>query len=227
MNKTERLLTLTTLLSSRRTRITAAELADRLNVSVRTVYRDIQSLILSGVPIEGEAGVGYLMGKGATLPPLMFTLDELETLILGARMVKAFGGETQERAAESALEKVHAVLPDKYQYHQEWESPWWIVPPSISPVQKSPHSDALRTAIKGFQKVEIGYTTPDANKTTRVIWPLGLVFLGNVWMLVSWCELRGEYRCFRLDRINHLTPTTDIFTVTPTINLQTYLDTVC
>jgi predicted DNA-binding transcriptional regulator YafY len=227
MSKTERLLTLTTLLYSRRTRITAAELADRMNVSVRTVYRDIQSLTLSGVPIEGEAGVGYLMGKGATLPPLMFTLDELETLILGARMVKAFGGEAQERAVQTALEKVHAVLPDQYQYHQEWESPWWIVPTSISPVQKSPHADALRCAIKSFRKVQIGYTTPDANKTTRVIWPLGLVFLGSVWMLVSWCELRNEYRCFRLDRIDHLTLQEATFTVTPTINLQTYLDTVC
>ena len=222
MRKAERLFQLLTILRSRRTAVTARILAERLQVSERTIYRDIQALSLSGVPIQGEAGVGYQLHPGFTVPPLMFDLEELEALLLGVRMVQGWSDEALGQAADSALQKIRSALPDR-QHFESVIKPEWLLVPDFHRDRCAIHSDKLRRVIKQQQVVEIDYSREDKQLSTRKIWPLGLVFWGRVWTLVSWCELREEYRMFRLDRIERLNIVDGHFTTTDTVSLQHYL----
>ncbi|MDO6468333.1 YafY family protein [Neptunomonas phycophila] len=226
MNKAERLLQIVNLLRSRRTAMTAAQLSDRLGVSQRTIYRDVQALTLSGISVEGEAGVGYQIRAGGSIPPLMFTPDELEALMLGARMVKAWGGSELGSSVDSALTKIHAVLPDEVHQTQNLNSPWLIVP-DFYQQESAPFSDDLRKLIKASCKAKLSYQQADGHYSERVIWPLGLVYWGRTWTLVAWCELRQSYRSFRLDRMHHLEPLAQRFVSTGSINLQGFLAQVC
>lgn len=179
--------------------VTAQMLGKRLEVSERTIYRDIADLQSSGVPIDGEAGVGYIMREGFDLPPLMFTRDEIVALVAGARMVRAFGGAAMARAAEEALVKIAAVLPDSEKARidkTEIHSPKWVV------------SDADRCAIDRIDRaiedrdvLTIDYKDETGAASARDVRPLGLWFWGRVWTLVAWCEMRGDFRTFRIDRI--------------------------
>jgi predicted DNA-binding transcriptional regulator YafY len=179
--------------------VTAQKLAQWLEVSERTIYRDIADLQSTGVPIEGEAGVGYMMREGFDLPPLMFTRDEIVALVAGARMVRAFGGSAMARAAEEALVKIGAVLPEAERMRidrTEIHSPMWVV------------SDADRTAIDVIERaveahdvISIDYQDEQGQHSQRDVRPLGLWFWGRVWTLACWCELRNDFRTFRIDRI--------------------------
>ncbi|WP_293268587.1 YafY family protein [Neptunomonas sp.] len=225
MRKAERLFQLLTILRSRRTVVTAKSLAERLQVSERTIYRDIQALSLSGVPIEGETGVGYRLHPGFTVPPIMFDLDELEALLLGVRMVQGWSDKALGKAADSALSKIRSVLPER-QHFEHTAKPEWLIVPDMHREQSAPYSDQLRTAIKQQQVLEIDYRREDMASSVRRVWPLGLVFWGRAWTLVSWCELRQAYRMFRLDRIGRLHITEKLFVTTESINLQDYLQQV-
>lgn len=222
MKKPERLLKILTLLQSRRRAITALSLADHFQVSERTIYRDIQALVLSGVPIEGEAGVGYLLQKGAVLAPLMFNEAELESLILGVRMVQAWSDEVLAQSADSALDKIRAILPDRMHYLQSMAEETLIVP-DYEVREGSRFSPPLREAIKELKKVEITYIKEDAETSRRVIWPLGLVYWGKVWTLISWCEMRNAYRNFRIDRITELAILDEKFETNEERSLKNYL----
>ncbi|GAA6153958.1 helix-turn-helix transcriptional regulator [Pseudoteredinibacter isoporae] len=222
MNKAERLLKLLTLLQSRRRAITAAQMADKLNVSERTIYRDIQALELSGVPISGEAGVGYMLQAGSTLAPLMFNESELEALILGVRMVQAWGDQGLADSADSALDKIRAILPDRQHYLHSIAEETLIVP-DLERDQSTRYSQELRLAIKQQEKINIAYQDEKQQSSTRTIWPLGLVYWGKVWTLVSWCELREDYRSFRIDRIQALKNTGDHFETSDEISLKKYM----
>ncbi len=179
--------------------VTARMLAERLEVSERTIYRDIADLQSTGVPIDGEAGVGYLMREGFDLPPLMFTRDEIVALVAGARMVRAFGGAKMARAAEEALVKIAAVLPGQEKTRisrTEIHMPDWVVDDAARRF-----IDLLERAIDERDVLRLAYTDEAGQTSARDVRPLGLWFWGKVWTLVAWCELRNDFRAFRIDRI--------------------------
>ena len=198
MRRADRLFQIVQLLRGGRL-VTARTLAQRLEVSERTIYRDIADLQGSGVPVEGEAGVGYLMRDGYDLPPLMFTRDEIAALVAGARMVRAWGGLSMARAAEEALVKIGAVLPDGARPSVEGTA---IFAPRFDiPESQRAMLDTLDHAIDRRQKLVLSYADAAGATTQRTVRPLGLYFWGKVWTLVAWCELRNAFRGFRVDRI--------------------------
>lgn len=183
----------------RRRAVTAAELAEQLEVSERTVYRDIRDLIASGTPIRGEAGVGYTLRRDYDLPPLMFDEDEVEALVLGARIVAAHGDEQLARAAKSVLSKVEAVLPKPLEErltNTALYAPMRRITPEVS--------DRLvlaRNAIAERRRLRFDYEDEEGNATARTVRPLGAFFWGRAWTLSAWCELREDFRSFRFDRM--------------------------
>ena len=198
MRRADRLFQIIQFIRGRRV-TTAAELARALEVSERTVYRDVRDLVLSGVPIEGEAGVGYMLRRGFDLPPLMFTRDEVEALVLGMRVVRSWADTDLGRAAESALDRIAAALPDDLKdraLDSRLFAPGFLVPPEVAS-----HLGLLREAIEAKRKADITYRDVGEALTERTIRPLALAFFGATWMLTSWCELRQDFRNFRLDRM--------------------------
>ncbi|MDH5445082.1 MAG: YafY family transcriptional regulator [Gammaproteobacteria bacterium] len=204
MRRADRLFEIIQWLRSRRV-TTAQWLAEKLEVSERTIYRDIQDLMSSGVPIEGEAGVGYALRKGFDLPPLMFNREELAALSLGAQIIRSWADPKLADAAERVLSKIEVILPDELKDKIEntrLYSPMVRLNPKVANVLAS-----LRLAIDQQNKVSIDYQREDGQTSHRTVWPLGLFFWGTVWTLGSWCELRESFRNFRLDRIRDLTTT--------------------
>jgi len=179
---------------------TARDLSEKLEVSERTIYRDVADLIGSGVPIEGEAGVGYVMRAGYEVPPLMFTRSEVAALVVGARMVRAWGGAEQARAAEEALVKITAVLPDTLRDSAD-KVPIHAFNFTGLGSEDRAMLDRLEAACNGRTLLSIGYCAEDQAETRRTVRPLALHFWGRTWTLAAWCELRDGFRTFRVDRI--------------------------
>jgi len=182
--------------------VTAQQLAERLEVSTRTIYRDIADLMSTGVPIDGEAGVGYVMEEGYDLPPLMFTRDEIVALVAGARLIRAFGGADMARGAEEALVKIGAVLPEAERL-RAGRVPIHAVGPRMTDDLRA-MIDRIEQATDASQRLALDYCDQNGAATRRVIRPLGLWFWGSVWTVVGWCELRDDFRMFRLDRIESM-----------------------
>ncbi|MCU0910693.1 MAG: YafY family transcriptional regulator [Rhodobacteraceae bacterium] len=180
--------------------LTARALAERLEVSERTIYRDMADLVASGVPIDGEAGVGYLMRAGYDLPPLMFTRDEVVALVAGVRLLRAWGGAAMARAAEEALVKIEAVLPEDERARANGVQIHAFPTMALDPAARA-RLDLLDRAIQARTRLVLGYADEAGAITQRRVRPLGLVFWGKVWTLVAWCELRQDFRMFRVDRI--------------------------
>ena len=178
---------------------TAAQLAARLEVTQRTIYRDVAHLIGSGVPIEGAAGLGYLMRDGYDLPPLMFTPDEIVALVAGARMLQGWGGTKMAAAAEEALVKIDAVLPDTARLRTGQVR--------VHAVPLAPDAawravlDRVEAAAETRTRLRLSYADAAGAVTERTVRPLGVWFWGKVWTAVCWCELRADFRMFRLDRV--------------------------
>ena len=204
MSRTERLLELMEVLRRHRAPVAGAALASELDVSLRTLYRDIATLQGQGAEIEGEPGLGYVLRPGFTLPPLMFSIDELEAIVLGAAWV---GRQTDDqrlsKAAGNALSKITAVLPDELR--REAESGSLMVSARVVPVQIDP--SFLRDAIRKELKLRIGYRDDAGAETERVIWPFLIGFFEQRKVVSAWCELRNDYRHFRIDRIASLAAT--------------------
>jgi predicted DNA-binding transcriptional regulator YafY len=201
MRRADRLFQIVQFLRSRRV-TTAQWLAEVLEVSERTVYRDIQDLMTTGVPIEGEAGVGYVIRRGYDLPPLMFTRDELTALTLGASIVTSWADPGLALAAQSVLSKIATVLPEDLK--AELDQARLFSPMVQISTQVAGLMSELRSAIEQHQKVQMSYTRADGASSERCIWPLGLFFWGKVWTLGAWCETRQAFRNFRLDRMASL-----------------------
>ena len=218
MRRADRLFQIIQYLSGRRT-TTARQLAERLEVSERTIYRDVQDLVLSGVPIEGEAGVGYVLRSGFHLPPLMFTPEEMEALVVGARMIDAWGGDKLSRAAKEALAKIDHVLPPRLQ--RALTASRMFAPGFPDRKDFGPRLDTLREAINDHRKLTLRYRRADDDTSVRTVWPLGLAFWGTKWTLAAWCELRDDYRTFRVDRIEGLDVLDDRFEETAEISWTT------
>lgn len=218
MHKSERLFQLVNMLRGRRTAITAAQLAEQLRVSERTIYRDIQTLTLQGVNIEGEAGVGFMLQGQTDLPPLSFSESELESLLLGARMAQAWSDTSMAVAANSAISKILAAMPDRLKATDEDFT--LKVPRFRQNDIFTQFSEELRRAIKRHTVVDMQYSDIKQRQTQRRIEPLGLIFWGATWTLVSFCQLRQAYRCFRLDRIYEIKMLEESFELLPNKNLQ-------
>ncbi|GAB4360020.1 MAG: YafY family protein [Oricola sp.] len=193
--------------------VTARMLAGRLEVSERTIYRDIADLQSSGVPIDGEAGVGYIMREGFDLPPLMFSRDEIVSLVAGARLVKAWGGATLARAAEEALVKIEAVLPDAERARlrsTEIHAPTFLM--SDADRRKL---DVVERAAETRNLIRFDYVDAGERTTSRSIRPLGLWFWGDRWLFVGWCLLRDDFRMFRVDRVRNVETLPETFRPEP------------
>lgn len=201
MRRADRLFRLVQLLRARRF-ATARSLAEALEVSERTIYRDVQDLSLSGVPIEGEPGVGYALRHGFDLPPIMFDYEEIEALTAGARMVQAWSSPTLARAAQRALDKIAAALPNEKRIAMERTplyAPSFHVSKELGPVL-----DTMRNAVVERRRVAFSYKDEGGRDSQRSTRPLALYFWGERWTLAAWCELREDFRNFRLDRVSGL-----------------------
>jgi predicted DNA-binding transcriptional regulator YafY len=204
MSRSQRLLDLLQALRSHRRPVTAQALADKLAVSTRTLYRDIATLRDTGAPIEGEAGIGYILRPGHLLPPLMFSPAEIDALALGARWVSEHTDPALAEAARDALAKIAAVLPTDPR-DALGMSPLLVAGSNreaLDPKILGP----IRAAIDGERKLELTYRDKDDRESKRVVWPFALGFFTEVRLLVAWCEAREDFRSFRLDRIVQFTP---------------------
>ena len=200
---------------------TAARLAEAMEVSERTIYRDIADLQASGVPIDGAAGVGYLMRPGYDLPPLMFEREEIDALVLGARLVAAWGGQGMAKGAREALSKIEAVLP-RAELARDAHARLGAPPVGLCDEERR-RIDRLDAASRERRTVEIGYVRADGAASTRRVRPLGLWFWGSAWTLLAWCELREDFRLFRLDRIRSLELTGERFEPSAERSLPAFL----
>jgi predicted DNA-binding transcriptional regulator YafY len=199
MRRADRLFQIVNVLRRRRAATTAMYLAERLSVSERTIYRDIRDLILAGTPIDGEAGVGYRIRPGYDLPPLMFDRDEIQALVLGARIVRQFGDPALARASDAILDKVAAIVPkDLAPLVTETRL---FVPPIVGAGKSADALTLAREALIARRKLELSYAKADGAATKRTVRPLGIFFWGRTWTLAAWCELREDFRNFRLDRV--------------------------
>ena len=200
MDKTERLFAVMDALRRHRRPITAASLAEEQGVSVRTLYRDIQTLIGLGAPIDGEAGVGYMLKPGFFLPPLMFSPEELEALVLGLRWVQAQPDDGLGAAARNALGKIATASPDDLRDRIS-DTALWPVAMYRHGRRAVPVLGQVRNAMRQERAVEIDYEDEQGRATTRVIWPVGLAFYEGKQTIAAWCLLRQAFRNFRTDRI--------------------------
>jgi predicted DNA-binding transcriptional regulator YafY len=205
MNRTERLFSLMDALRRHRRPVTAASLADELKVSLRTIYRDVQALIGLGAPIDGEAGLGYLLRPGFFLPPLMFDEDELEALVLGIRFIARQGDGELARAATNALAKIAAASPKDLRDAMADTGLWVGGTGGDARIAKS--IKLVREAIRREHKLAIGYVAETAAATERTIWPIAMAFYDRRQTIAAWCELRGAFRHFRTDRITAIAAT--------------------
>lgn len=201
MRRADRLFQIVQLIRGRRL-TTAAFLALRLEVSERTVYRDVADLQHQGVPIEGEAGVGYRLGPGFDLPPLMFTVDEARALVASVRMAQAWQDPALAQASQVALGKILSVLPAAARAAAQ-SMAIYAPPIGMDPVVQTT-LQTLREAAQNLHKVEVQYKDASDQLTQRVLRPLGCFYWGKVWTLAAWCEARNGFRSFRLDRVTSI-----------------------
>jgi len=179
--------------------VTAAELAAGLEVTPRTVYRDIATLQARRVPIEGAAGIGYVLRKGFDLPPLMFTIDEVEAIAVGARLVRRLRDPKLQESAEAVLAKVTVVLPERLRNHLS-ATPIYVSPGITAEAQGADLAD-MRAAIRDSRKLYIAYADVTGRRSNRTIWPIAMAYYVDVTLVGAWCELRADYRNFRVERI--------------------------
>ena len=199
MPRSDRLFDIIQALRTAKKPMTAAALAEALEVTPRTVYRDIATLQARRVPIEGAAGVGYVLRKGFDLPPLMFTIDEVEAIAVGARLLRRVKDPALQAAAEAVLAKVSVVVPERLRPHVA-DAHVYVSPGMAA---EAPGADLaeIRAAIRDSRKLFIGYADTEGRRTNRVIWPIAMAYYVDATLVGAWCELRADYRNFRIERI--------------------------
>jgi predicted DNA-binding transcriptional regulator YafY len=210
MRPADRLFRLVQLIRGRRLS-TAAFLAQRLEVSLRTVYRDVAQLQHQGVPIEGEAGVGYRLGSGFELPPLMFTQEEASAMVASLRMAQVWLDPKLSLAAEASLSKILSILPMAARAAAE-SSPLYVPTIKLDALTQQ-NLQTLREAAQKRLKVTLNYRDLTDKTSRRVVRPLGCFFWGKVWTLGAWCETRKDFRSFRLDRMQKIIVSEDTFSL--------------
>src|SRR5580700_9029299 len=223
MRRADRLFQIVQHLRGRRL-TTAAQLAGWLQVSERTVYRDIRDLSISGVPVEGEAGVGYRLRLGFDLPAIMFTMDEVEALVAGARVIETWGGSALGGHARSAIAKIALALPPARR--EEVERTRLFAPRFLVPEGAIAGLETIRQAIFDRRKLQIDYVSGANLASHRTINPLALHYWGVTWSVAAWCESRAGFRVFRLDRIRRLEMSAERFDDIPGRTLADFLESV-
>ena len=199
MRRADRLFDIIRILRAARRPVTAAALAEQLEVTPRTVYRDVATLQARRVPIEGAAGLGYVLRPGFDLPPLMFTAEELDAVALGARLVRRTRDAKLQAAADSVLTKVLAALPEALR--GQLTEPRLYVSDGDTPPAEGLDQAAARRAIRETRKMRIAYVDGSGARSERVIWPIAMAYYVDVTLVGAWCELRTDFRNFRVDRI--------------------------
>ncbi len=199
MRRADRLFDIIRILRAARRPVTAAALADELEVTPRTVYRDIAALQASRVPIDGAAGLGYVLRPGFELPPLMFTAEELDAVALGARLVRRTRDAKLQAAADRVLTKVFAALPEAMR--GQLGEPRFYVSDGNTPPAEGIDQAAARRAIRETRKMRIAYIDQQRTRSERIIWPLAMAYYVDATLIGAWCELRKDFRNFRVDRI--------------------------
>ena len=200
MDKTERLFSVMDALRRHRRPVTAAALADEQSVSVRTLYRDIQTLIGLGAPIEGEAGIGYMLRPGFFLPPLMFSPEELEALVLGARWVEQRPDDALAGAAKNALAKIATASPDDLRDRIN-DTGLFAVRSHWDETADMKMLGVVREAIRDERVLKLAYADEQGRTTERAVWPIALAFYEKKQVIAAWCTMREDFRNFRTDRI--------------------------
>ena len=200
--------------------VTAKTLAERLEVSERTIYRDIQDLVTSGVPVEGEAGVGYCLRRGYQVPPLMFDEQELQALVFGADVAKSWGDVAMAEAAQRILAKIDAVLPERLR--PQLASQRLTVPDVRMSEATARMLGDVRDSINQRTRVFIEYRDAESEASERIVWPLTLAYWGISWTVGAWCELRQDFRTFRIDRITTARALRSTFPDEPGKRLEDY-----
>jgi predicted DNA-binding transcriptional regulator YafY len=223
MRRADRLFRIVQLLRGGRLK-TARTLAERLEVSERTIYRDVRDLQLSGTPIDGEAGVGYRLLPEFDLPPLMFTREELTALVLGARLVKACGGAESVRAADQALGRIEAILPANLR--DRLDKILLFAPDFYVPQLLRERLDLLHEACVAPHPIAFHYVREDGTPSQREVRPLALYRWTASWTLATWCDLRKDFRVFRIDRMEGLRVLPATFEHRPGQMLEDFLKTV-
>jgi predicted DNA-binding transcriptional regulator YafY len=199
MRRADRLFDVIQVLRTTRKPVTAAALAEELEVTVRTIYRDVATLQARRVPVEGAPGLGYVLRKGFDLPPLMFTVDEIEAITVGARMVQRLRDPELQAAARRVLDKVTVVLPESLRSHLA-EAPFYVSRGDAATPQGVDMAE-VRNAIRDRRKLRIAYVDEKSRRTRRTIWPLAMAYYVDVTLVGAWCELRKDLRNFRVERI--------------------------
>jgi predicted DNA-binding transcriptional regulator YafY len=199
MRRADRLLRIIQILRRHRRPVRGQVMADEVEVSLRTLYRDIADLITDGVPIRGEAGIGYVLGEGYDVPPLMFNADELEAIMLGLRWVSRRGDSDLSRAAQDTSAKIGAVLPQALK-PLLFDS-GLLAPPVYTKLTDNVDVSSLRQAVREQRKVELVYRDETGKDSERVIWPIGIAYFDAQRLVIAWCELRQDFRSFRTDRM--------------------------
>ncbi|MEQ1548174.1 MAG: YafY family protein [Chakrabartia sp.] len=200
MRRADRLFDIVQMLRRARGPVTARQIADALEVVPRTIYRDIVTLQAARVPIEGEAGIGYVLRAGYDLPPLMFDGDEIEAIVLGARLVARRGDQELAQAAMNVLAKVSSILPERLSTQMR-QIALYVPNTTRDVLRAEPQAWKIRAAIRQSSKVIISYEDATNAPTMRMIWPLGLSYFVDATLVAAWCELRSAFRAFRVDRI--------------------------
>ncbi|SOE18920.1 WYL domain-containing protein [Hoeflea halophila] len=209
MSRAARLLDLLQVFRRYRHPVSGAALAEELGVSLRTIYRDIEALKAQGAAIDGEAGVGFVLKPGFMLPPLMFSEDEIEALVLGSRWVAERADQPLGAAARNALVKIGAVLPPDLRAGLDDST---LLVAGGSPLAAGESElPRIRDAIRRQRKLTIAYADVNGASSERVIWPIALAFFDRARVIVAWCELRNDFRHFRADRVIRLEVETNTY----------------
>lgn len=222
MRRADRLLRIIQILRRHRRPVRGQAMAEEVEVSLRTLYRDIADLITDGVPIRGEAGIGYVLGEGYDVPPLMFNADELEAIMLGLRWVERRGDSDLSRAAQDTSAKIGAVLPQALKPFL-FDS-GLLAPPVFFKTVDSVDVSALRQAVREQRKVELVYRDESGKDSERVIWPIGIAYFDAQRLVIAWCELRNDFRSFRTDRMIKSTVTKEKYAERRKVLLKRWME---
>jgi len=232
MRRADRLIRIVHFLRGRRQAVTAKRIAEEFEICTRTVYRDIQDLMNMGTPINGEAGVGYMIDKQYYLPPVTFDMDELEAIGLGISMVRHWTDDRFAAKADNAFAKIQAVLPASLQGELEQITTYSILNQADlnqPPLPWTVSFSDIRECIRRHRKIRIGYCDELQRSSQRTLRPLAMIFCSPIWLLATWCEKRNDFRNFRLDRIQTIEYYEDTFEDEKDKNLSAYKaqDAIC
>ncbi|SMD02880.1 YafY family protein [Rhizobium sp. RU36D] len=221
MRPADRLFRIIQLMRSTGRAMTAAEIAEKMEVAPRTIYRDMEHLMASGAPIDGERGVGYLLREAFDAPPLTFTFEQLEALAFGIRAVEMLGDPRLGQAAREARDKMMGILPPEHAARLK-AAPIHAFRGHAQPMPPECLGD-VRAALSANRKVWIAYHSLAGERSQRVVWPLALVNFGPIWVMTAWCETRDAFRDFRLDRVEDWKVLGERFQAGPHQTYEVYL----